>query len=113
MFERLEAIKVRYEELTTNGGAHNLYYGQLHSHTTYSDGTFRVRELLKEAEKTGVTLLSITDHDKVDAYIEMQDFNVKDYYTGKIISGAEFSIAHESKRMELLGYGFDISKVKR
>ncbi len=84
----------------------------LHTHTTYSDGTFNVKELLKEADKTGVTILSITDHDKVDAYIEMRKFNIRDYYSGKLVIGAEFSIAYEGKRMELLGYGFDIEKVK-
>jgi len=84
----------------------------LHTHTTYSDGTYTVKELLQEAEKTGVTLLSITDHDKVDAHIEMESFNVEEYYTGKIISGCEFSAFHDGKRIELLGYGFDISKVK-
>lgn len=84
----------------------------LHTHTNYSDGTCTVKELLKEAEETGVTLLSITDHDKVDAHLEMKDFNVKEYYTGKMLVGAEFSMSYEGKRMELLGYGFDISKVK-
>lgn len=84
----------------------------LHTHTSYSDGTYTVKELLKEAEKTGVTLLSITDHDKVAAYLEMKEFDVKEYYTGRIIVGTEFSMAYEGKRMELLGYGFDISKIK-
>lgn len=84
----------------------------LHTHTKYSDGTCTVKELLKEAEDMRVTLLSITDHDKVDAHVEMKTFDVKEYYTGRVIVGTEFSIAHEGKRMELLGYGFDISKVK-
>jgi len=84
----------------------------LHTHTTYSDGTYSVKELLTEAEKTGVTILSITDHDKVDSYVEMEKFDIKKYYTGKLIIGTEFSVAHEGKRIELLGYGFDINKVK-
>ena len=84
----------------------------LHTHTNYSDGTYTVEELLKEAQKAGVTLLSITDHDKVDAHLDIAKMNVKEYYTGKIIVGCEFSMAYEGKRMELLGYGFDISKVK-
>jgi len=84
----------------------------LHTHTSYSDGTYTVKELLQEAEKTGVTILSITDHDRVEAYIEMKKFNVKEYYTGKIVTGCEFSAFHDGKRMELLGYGFDFSKVK-
>lgn len=84
----------------------------LHTHTNYSDGTYTVKELLKEAEKTGVTILSITDHDKVDAHLEMKEFNIKEYYTGKVVVGTEFSMAYHGKRMELLGYGFDMSKVK-
>ena len=84
----------------------------LHTHTIYSDGTYTTKELLKEAEKAGVTLLSITDHDKVNSYLDIKEMKVKDYYTGKIIVGCEFSMAYEGKRMELLGYGFDIAKVK-
>lgn len=84
----------------------------LHTHTKYSDGTYTVKELLQEAEKKGVTLLSITDHDKVEAYVEMKTFDIKDYYTGKVITGCEFSAFHDGKRIELLGYGFDIDKVK-
>lgn len=84
----------------------------LHTHTIYSDGTYTTKELLKEAEKAGVTLLSITDHDKVNSYLDIKEMKVKDYYTGKIIVGCEFSMAYEGKRMELLGYDFDIAKVK-
>ena len=84
----------------------------LHTHTKYSDGTFSLKELLKEAEKAGITMLSITDHDKVEAYIEMKEIDVKKYYTGKVMIGTEFSVAHDGKRMELLGYGFNIEKIK-
>ena len=84
----------------------------LHTHTTYSDGTYNVKELLKEAEKMGVTLLAITDHDKIEAYREMREFDVSLYYTGKLITGTEFSASFDGKRMELLGYGFDIDIVK-
>ena len=40
----------------------------IHSHTTHSDGSFSVKELLKEAERIGLSLLSITDHNTIDAY---------------------------------------------
>jgi len=84
----------------------------LHTHTNFSDGTYSVKELLKEAQNTGVTLLSITDHDKVNAYIEMEELDVEKYYTGNIIVGTEFSASYDGKRIELLGYGFDKEKVK-
>ena len=44
----------------------------LHTHTTYSDGASSLELLLKEAEENNVTVLSITDHDTVDAYHELK-----------------------------------------
>lgn len=52
----------------------------LHTHTTYSDGTWSVKRLLQEAEKAGVSLLAITDHDTVKAHLE-NDYSK--YYSGK------------------------------
>lgn len=84
----------------------------LHTHTKYSDGSYEVKDVLKQAEETGVTILSITDHDKVDAHIEIENMDVKKYYTGKVITGAEFSASFEGKRLELLGYDIDIHVAK-
>ena len=36
----------------------------LHIHTTYSDGTCSVKEILKQAESLKLDYISITDHDK-------------------------------------------------
>ena len=47
----------------------------LHTHTTYSDGSFSVQELFEEAERVGLTLLSITDHNTIQAYQEIKDSN--------------------------------------
>lgn len=43
----------------------------LHCHTTASDGALAPRELLARAREQGVTCLAITDHDTVDAYLEL------------------------------------------
>ena len=43
----------------------------LHTHTKYSDGTWEVKDLLINAEKNNVDLLSITDHDSVKAHLEL------------------------------------------
>ncbi len=45
----------------------------LHSHTTASDGALAPRELLARARAHGVTCLAITDHDTVDAYLNLTD----------------------------------------
>ena len=84
----------------------------LHTHTTYSDGDKNLKELLIEAEKNNVTILSITDHDTTDAYEELKNINYKDFYTGRIINGAEFNCIFNNAKIELLGYNFDIDKIK-
>ena len=40
----------------------------LHSHTDQSDGSLSPQMLIELAEKNGVQMLSITDHDTVSAY---------------------------------------------
>ena len=72
----------------------------LHTHTTYSDGDKNLKELLIEAEKNNVTILSITDHDTVDAYDELNTLNYKGHYTGRIIPGAEFNVIFNNANIE-------------
>ena len=42
----------------------------LHTHTTYSDGTFTVEELLKRAKYIGLKGIAITDHDTMEGISE-------------------------------------------
>lgn len=58
----------------------------LHTHTTYSDGTWNVKELLCNAEKAKIEILSITDHDTVNAYKEIENINKENFFNGKIIN---------------------------
>lgn len=81
----------------------------LHTHTTKSDGTYTPNELLIEAEKKGLKLLSITDHECVDAYYDI-DVNL---FSGTIIPGIELRTSCFGVAIELLGYGFDINKMKK
>lgn len=83
----------------------------LHTHTIYSDGTWNVKKLLEEAKKNGVTLLSITDHDLVDAYLELRKNDYSKFFSGKIIPGCEFDCVFDNIKIELLGYNFDIDKM--
>lgn len=83
----------------------------MHTHTTYSDGDKNLVELLTEAEKNNVKILSITDHDTVDAYDELSKIDYKKLYTGKIVVGCEFNCIFNNAKIELLGYDFDIEKI--
>lgn len=84
----------------------------LHMHTTYSDGTDNVIEILKKAEELKLDCISITDHDKCNAYEELKNIDVKKYYKGKIIKGIEIKCSYKGSTIEVLGYDYDYNKMK-
>lgn len=83
----------------------------LHMHTKYSDGTDSVKEILKNVNKIKLETISITDHNTCNAYQEMKEFNVSEFYNGKIIAGCEFTTSFDNRLIEVLGYGFNYIKV--
>lgn len=86
----------------------------LHIHSDYSDGSYSVIDILKEAERNKLLYISITDHDCVDAYEELKNINVTDYYKGNVIIGCEFKcfLKEYNIPIEILGYNLDIEKLK-
>lgn len=72
----------------------------LHIHTTYSDGVFSVKEVVKFAEKEGLTHISITDHDTLSGTLEA--LTMKTSLT--IIPGIELSTYHQDESIHILGY---------
>lgn len=83
----------------------------LHMHTTYSDGTDSVKEILIKCEQRSLDAISITDHNTCNAYEEMEKYNVSELYNGNIIVGCEFTTTFDNRLIEVLGYGFDYKKV--
>lgn len=83
----------------------------LHTHTTYSDGTSNLEELLKEAESKNLSILSITDHNSVEVYFELDKF--KGLFSGKIIPGIEITTTYKGEVVEVLGYNFDLEIMKK
>jgi len=81
-------------------------YADLHMHSTYSDGKNTPAELCKLADEHGVKIISITDHDTIDAHkwlaLNPQDANVK------IIPGVEITLLANHKMMHILGYYIDV-----
>lgn len=55
----------------------------LHMHTKYSDGTDDIIEFLQKAEDNNLELISITDHNTVKAYFELEKININDYFSRK------------------------------
>ena len=83
----------------------------LHIHTSYSDGTDNLVEVLEKAEEKKLEYISITDHDNCNAYIELNKIDVSKYYKGKIIPGIEIKCGYKGRLIEILGYKIDTKKM--
>jgi len=84
----------------------------LHVHTNNSDGDFTTLETLIEAEKQGIEILSITDHNNINAYEDLKKLSVHDLYKGTIIPGTELEFAKDGRLFDMLGYGMDLELLK-
>lgn len=78
----------------------------LHTHTNRSDGTLPALELLERAHSAGVKLLSITDHDTIAAYHDLDYHSIKE--TIRIIPGIEFSTQWRRTGVHILGLNIDL-----
>lgn len=78
----------------------------LHTHTRFSDGSDRIVALLDRAVASGVSVLSITDHDTPETYAHAIDLAKKREIT--LIPGIEFSAydPEVGKKVHILGYGY-------
>ncbi len=85
----------------------------LHIHSKHSDGTDSTVEILKKADQLGLEIISITDHDRIDAHIELENINVSEYYKGIVIKGAELKSAYKAVPIEILCYARNITKIKK
>lgn len=80
----------------------------LHIHTNLSDGSLSPKEIIDEAEKNGVNIISITDHDTIEAYNE-DIYNYAKKKNITIINGVEISTKTDKAGIHVLGYNFDIN----
>lgn len=74
----------------------------LHSHTDQSDGTFTAAELIAEAQRIGLTALSITDHDTFAGYDLAAPIAAGSGV--QLICGIEVSTKFGGASVHLLGY---------
>lgn len=83
----------------------------LHMHTTCSDGTDTVLELLKKAEKMNLEYIAITDHDNCNGYEQLKEIKLEDVFHGKLIPGIEIKCSYLKRNIEILGYKVDTDKM--
>lgn len=73
----------------------------MHMHSTFSDGTFTVPQIVEFARKNNFEYVAITDHNSI------QSVDVLKEMTGELphkIAGIELSTKHNGKKLHLLGY---------
>ncbi len=77
----------------------------LHCHSFHSDGSLSPQELIERAVINGVTQLSITDHDSIEAVIEL--WPLKDKLGLELIAGVEISSSWEGRDVHVVGLNID------
>lgn len=81
-----EVIKNMYQE-------HTKLQIDLHIHSNYSaDGKQSIKEIIESTNKLGFDIISITDHDTLDAYNEIYEYVKNGLTKPLIIPGVEFTI---------------------
>lgn len=75
-------------------------------HSTISDGSDTVAELLNNVKNAGIKVFSVTDHDSVKSAKIMRELLLGEDGIS-FISGVEFSCRDENGKYHILGYGFN------
>ena len=76
----------------------------LHCHTSLSDGSLGIEEIIMQAKRTGIDFLSITDHDTLASFSRANILG--DRYGVKIVQGVEMSAwdKERNRKVHILCY---------
>jgi len=77
----------------------------LHTHSTYSDGTLRPAELIARAAEQGVDVLALTDHDSTEGLAEATA--AAQQHGVRLINGVEISVTWSARTIHVVGLGID------
>jgi predicted metal-dependent phosphoesterase TrpH len=67
--------------------------GDIHVHTTASDGMASPQQVLDFTEKSGLALIAITDHDSVAGALAARELHARGSYSFELIVGTEVTTA--------------------
>lgn len=79
----------------------------MHVHTVESDGVLSVQDVVVIASKSGVNILSITDHESTQGVKDAQ--HIGNQLKVKIIPGVELLTSYQEQEIHLLGYFKDVN----
>jgi predicted metal-dependent phosphoesterase TrpH len=77
----------------------------LHTHSLYSDGTYRPRELLGLARDRELDTVALTDHDTTNGLIEAEEAGAE--LGIEVVPGVEFSTVRDENGIHILCYYMD------
>ena len=77
----------------------------LHLHSTCSDGTFSPEEVVRQAAKRGLSVISLADHDSIDGVLPAREEGKKAGV--EVVPGVELSTRVDGKDIHILGYLID------
>lgn len=77
----------------------------LQTHTTYSDGKWTPAQLIDQFISMGFGLAAITDHDRVDSVMPLQELAIARNFP--LLVATEMSSSWQGDAVDLLCYGFD------
>lgn len=79
----------------------------LHMHSWYSDdGQYSEKQLVQQCLQQGITMMSITDHNRISANQEAAQLAKENHIN--YINGIEIDCVFQDTNLHLLGYGFDL-----
>ena len=73
----------------------------LHTHSTFSDGTFSPTEIVLKAKEIGLDAVALCDHNTVAGLDEFVSAGKK--YGVTTVAGIEFSTEYNSKQLHIVG----------
>ena len=83
----------------------------LHTHSTFSDGTLTPEELLAAAREAGLSAVALTDHNTVDGLPAL--LAAAPLYGVEAIAGIEISATLDESEMHVVGLGIDPAAFSR
>jgi predicted metal-dependent phosphoesterase TrpH len=80
----------------------------LHTHTTFSDGTLTPRELVSLAVERDLAVLAVTDHDSTEGLDDA--FAAAEGTELELVPGVEFSTTRDGHGIHVLAYWIDLDE---
>lgn len=87
-----------------------MVYADLHVHTDASDGTLSLPSVPAAARRSGVSVVAITDHDRIHPGLS-RPVTVMDGV--EVVRGIELRVQAADQRVDLLAYGVDPTEALR